>query len=117
VFKGYLREGTKSEKGYSGMQLELGKETLRYWKRQKGSKEVCLDLLLVWLDDTCVDDKDKEHKKGASSTIFQILGPEQVIKVVANDSGQKAHWVGTLRTLITDHIRRESKQSMGFFNF
>ncbi len=88
------------------MQLEIGKETLRYWKRQKNKDPVCLDLLLVWLDDTCVE--DKEHKKGAHSTIFQILGPEQVIKVVANDSTQKAYWVLTLRNLIEDHIHRES---------
>lgn len=118
VFKGHLREGSKSEKSYSGMQLELSRHTLRYWKRQKNKEPVCLDLLLVWIDDTATveqdsrekdKDKDKDHKRtAAGSYIFQILGPEQVIKVVAASEEQKESWMETLKDILSKHIISES---------
>eukprot|EP01127_Copromyxa_protea_P016713 TRINITY_DN5010_c0_g1_i1.p1 TRINITY_DN5010_c0_g1~~TRINITY_DN5010_c0_g1_i1.p1 ORF type:complete len:1604 (+),score=274.67 TRINITY_DN5010_c0_g1_i1:128-4813(+) len=85
------------------MQLELDRESLRYWKRQKDKEHVSLDLLLVWLDDTCLEvDKEKP------CSFFQIFGPEQVIKVVAADEEQKATWFMTLRELLITNIAREN---------
>lgn len=110
TFKGYLREGTKSEKSYSSMQLELGKQSLRYWKRQKNKEPVCLDLLLVWVEDTVNEEGDKEHKR-TTSCAFQILGPEQVIKVVAASEEQKESWMYTLRDLVFKNLLSESKYS------
>lgn len=95
------------------MQLELGKQTLRYWKRQKNQEPVCLDLLLVWIDDSPgLDDKekDKDHKR-VGSCVFQILGPEQVIRVVAASEEQKESWVETLREMLSKHILNESNFS------